>query len=1489
MAVEVGRDFSQCLFQHRVEHPLRYCGFSEDGSILVACGYSHTEVLDAKNGELLRQWPQGFPSMSRAVSLNSDTGRIASVDDSGALHVRELMSGLDAMTGEANPHHFYHRKLSYSPDGRWIGICSDEGKVELWQADTLQPVLRWQKPFPRACRISFSPESRYLIVSSDVGKTQVWRVVTGDEAPAVKEILSDMVAFRSDGSLMVAVLRNSAGLILLRFWDWSARNMLLELKSRHTIFRTCSEEIFFSSNGHKLAMLTAAHVLFWDAVMGRELGFVTGFCGVPTREACAFSPDGTRFIVGDSVGVIRIWDTDTGELRSLLSGHSHEISSISVSPDGRLFSSGDGDGVVRVWDLLRCDGICGIQGHTEAISGLAVSPLGNTLATGDYEGLVYVWDAQSGQECSKFQLENDLVQALGYRPDGRQLGVMGRKSLAVFEGDRKVFSLVPGSATEYLDVEVMAFSPDSRALAIGMIRHSDEITLRNTLDGGEITVSGVASVEQMQFISNENKLLVGLSAGILEEWDLADITRVALTTAPPAGNEMEPGSLRISQDGNNVVWRTVAGRLSFWTRQAGTLSEKEAEDGKPGIAPTFRPDGRYLALGEKKGRISLWSVPRRQKVGRLAAPSSVTALGYNSTGRILAAGLLDGSVAIWAESLSVLRRKIQGLEPQLPDKVALLPEPGEVIGGDGLRIEQVVFGGDDRWLCALNGYGKLRLWDLERQEEIALPPGLPDGRIGAVGTAKDWLAVATGTGVYWLDLQEFKAFEQIGVHEEQVRTIVFDSSGNWLLSADATEIKKWSVPGGMLLTSWACLNIGCIAIGPDACRVAAAKIARERVIELRDTGDYSLLRSHSAPENQLFKSLEFSPDGRFLRIVYDESGCETWDLGTGILQEWETGARLERASEGPWMLGAKSMIAISTWQWRTGASVRCTALPEFPTKAWNRTDTLSRDMTKAVVHRQGKEQVELWYVPDGRRIASLRHAAPIISVRFSSDGTKLVTGDESGIIKIWNAGDGSRQALIDCSSGRRRTDEGVGQAVLNATNTLLATGRQDGQILLWDWRLRQALLDLSGHIDTISTLEFSPDGRFLLSGDFAGVYKLWAIGAGAEIAELCPETRRGGRVFDAYDWLPDGEHLAFVDEGGVLRIVYLPTGRIITERAVKMWRPTGLKASPGGEYIALNGMGGGISMWDMEKSTVGFSCVDMEGPAKSRFSDSGDLVAIGDARGKIMIMKSADGYPLAQFEASSTIRRIAAFGDNDELMTAVTDTVKLTLAGWDPAQSVTLAETGPEPEQYAISPDGDWAVVSFESKPAKLWHVSTHEQITLPVQDKIKVLRFSPDGRYLATVCRGGGAWLQDTSSQRLIKLERPIEAKITDLVFVCEGRKVLGRTLRQTYLWETKTGAVEQVLRGEMNKPEWVSPNQRYIVLYDGSSDVMRVVDVESGVEVMQHSSVGLHVLVEWSRDSRLVCVGHDNRSPKWLCLGQCAQAKGDLSILDKSAALSL
>jgi WD40 repeat protein len=89
-----------------------------------------------------------------------------------------------------------------------------------------------------------------------------------------------------------------------------------------------------------------------------------------------------RTLVSGSVdGVVRIWDTRTGQQPLTLKGHKSEVCAVRFSPDGQRLTSVGYDKMVRLWDAVTGKEAFVLKGHTEWILGVCFSPDGKRLAS----------------------------------------------------------------------------------------------------------------------------------------------------------------------------------------------------------------------------------------------------------------------------------------------------------------------------------------------------------------------------------------------------------------------------------------------------------------------------------------------------------------------------------------------------------------------------------------------------------------------------------------------------------------------------------------------------------------------------------------------------------------------------------------------------------------------------------------------------------------------------------------------------------------------------------------------------------------------------------------------------------------------------------------------------------------------------------------------------------------------------------------------------
>jgi WD40 repeat protein len=128
----------------------------------------------------------------------------------------------------------------------------------------------------------------------------------------------------------------------------------------------------------------------------------------------------------------------------------------------------------------------------------------------------------------------------------------------------------------------------------------------------------------------------------------------------------------------------------------------------------------------------------------------------------------------------------------------------------------------------------------------------------------------------------------------------------------------------------------------------------------------------------------------------------------------------------------------------------------------------------------------IWDAAAGQTISRfIGHQNEVVAAAFNKTGDKIVTASGDRTARIWNASTGSQQSLLQC-------DEYVGIAQFNPAGTIVATGSSDKKMRLWNASTGALLFTSASHLGYVRYVNWSEDGRYLLSGSDGGDVRMWS-------------------------------------------------------------------------------------------------------------------------------------------------------------------------------------------------------------------------------------------------------------------------------------------------------------------------------------------------------------------------------------------------------------
>lgn len=402
----------------------------------------------------------------------------------------------------------------------------------------------------------------------------------------------------------------------------------------------------------------------------------------------------------------------------------------------------------------------------------------------------------------------------------------------------------------------------------------------------------------------------------------------------------------------------------------------------------------------------------------------------------------------------------------------------------------------------------------------------------------------------------------------------------------------------------------------------------------------------------------------------------------------------------------------------------------------------------------------------GQSVRTIDAKARLDAVAFAPDGNTFATGGWNHSADIWETASGKH--LVAVLHGGLY----VHAVAFSPDGSLLATGSNDpaGFLRVCNARTGELVRTLPGHQGAVLSVEFSKDGKRLLSASFDKTARMWDVASGREI-----------RAFKGHSWWvwsaafsPDEKRIVTASQDGSASLWSVETGKQIAQFLGHRGPVYAAAFSPVGSLVATAGFDQRILLWN---------------PDDLRPFDFGKL-ASGEKL-ELPPLHVLDGH-------TAGVRTLVFSHDGSVLVSGShDDTVKV----WEVASRralKTFRGHGSWVRSCAISNDGRLVLSAAHDESARLWSLPEYEEIRVlhgrvleGHDDAVLAASFSRDGGQIVTASRDRTARTWDFQTGKGLQTFAEGHAFLaSSAVFYPDGKRMLTAAVDNTVrLWDVASG----------------------------------------------------------------------------------------------------
>lgn len=735
--------------------------------------------------------------------------------------------------------------------------------------------------------------------------------------------------------------------------------------------------------------------------------------------------------------------------------------------------------------------------------------------------------------------------------------------------------------------------------------------------------------------------------------------------------------------------------VRIYDAATGAASGEAWTTGQKGYirAIAISPDNKVLAAGSDDNTIVLYDMDRRSTINQplTGHTSAIRSLTFSKDGQMLASGSDDSTVRLWnVQTAKKICDPLYGHTSYVssvrfsPDMKQLLvgghdctirsfdmsslPIWGKSLGGTG-PFRAAISLLDGKSVLACDNFGIWR-WNLDDGQVENVPfegrlEHLADIQSASISPRGTLVATAGRdcTVIVWQADSGKVLCGPLEGHTDNILALSFSADGKMVASgSDDRTVCVWSAETGQKVCGPMSGHLDCVrgtCFSPNGKQVASGSNDNAAIIWSVKSGERILgpLEYH----RDWIYGLAYSPNGRFLATASDDYSVAIWDVASG-----------ERVFHV--LTGHSGYLRCVNW---------------------------SSD-SKQIVTAALDNLIRVFDVETGTLVCEplSGHKSTLTSVAFlpspKGDEPQVLSASMDGTARVWGL---RMKSFMKTQTFTNYHNDWVHSIAISPVNDRIASGGDDGQLVVLDVVTGEYKFSFSAHDDWIRCVTYSPDGSKIATCSDDHTISIW-------------NAEGGERFLGPFD-----DHTR-----AVLSIAF----------------------SPRGNFLVSGSEDGTVRSWDLHPL---FS--KLNNPLSTYQGHKSAVNAVTYARGGSLIVSgSADGN-IAVWEGSVSDQRILQFGGHGGPILSIcafdekifSSSEDRTIRVWELSTghaliSILHAHSGPI-NAIALSPDGRRIVSASDDASIRIFDSDSGEPCTLPLglSNRVFSVAMSHDGALVA--CSG--------------------------------------------------------------------------------------------------------------------------------------------------------